>query len=132
MNLVSRRILRLAISMLSGFVLLQPVSALAQSMTVNCQKNPESSRQRCQLDIYDSVLQGINGSQVRVRFPDNYSAEAFCVDPESDNCLVRSQGSNWEEGRIRWVQTYPGFRAAFFIETNNGRVIGIYDAPFSY
>lgn len=116
--------------MLSGFVLLQPISALAQSMTVNCQRTPASSRQRCQLDIYDSVLQGINGYQVRVRFPDNYSAEAFCVDQESNDCLVRSQGSNWEEGRIRWVQTYPEFRAASFIENNNGLVIGIYDAPF--
>ena len=108
------------------------VPSEAQSMRAKCLKKEGGAQEICSLDIYNSVLKGRNGNQVRVRFASGYLAEAFCVDPESKDCLVRSTNSGWEKGRIRWVQNYPGFRAAFFIETRNGLTLGVYDAPPSY
>ena len=108
------------------------VPALGKSMKVKCIRQPGSVHEKCRLDIYNSVLKGKNGNQVEVKFDDGYSAEAFCIDSEGKNCWVRSKNSQWEEGRVRWVQKYSGFKSAFFIENGTGLILGAYDAPPAY
>jgi hypothetical protein len=101
-------------------------------MMVSCSRGDGKILEACGLDIFNSVLRGRNGNQVKLVFPGNYSTEAFCFDPEGNSCLVRSRYSDWEAGRMRWVRGYRGFKAAFFIENDSGLVLGVYDAPPAY
>lgn len=104
----------------------------ANAMSVKCIKADSNRIESCNIQIYDAVLSGNSGSIVRLNFSDGYQVEAFCVDEENKNCLVRKSGDDqWETGRIDWINR-PNFTAAFWIKTNSGKTLGIYDAPPSY
>ena len=82
----TQRTFRLAIFTLSLSFCMVGVPALGKSMTVNCIRQPGKEQEKCSLDIYNSVLKGRNGDQVKVMFVGGYYAEAFCIDTESRNC----------------------------------------------
>jgi len=128
-----KRKIRIAIeAFASAFLLLQPMPVRSQGMNVKCLKGSSSNPIRCNLDIFNAVLEGKYGYLVRVKFENNDAMEAFCLDEKGEDCRVRFRHSQWERVRIRWVQNYPGFKAAFFIENSNNLVLGAYDAPNSY
>jgi hypothetical protein len=119
-------------TIIGGTLMLQPITALSQGMTVRCLSGSSSNTRACNIDIFNSVLEGKYGNLVRLRFNDGNTVEAFCLDAESKDCWVRTRHSQWERGRIRWAKNYPGFNAAFFIENKDGLTLGAYDAPPAY
>ncbi len=116
----------------AAILLLRPIPAHSQGMTVKCLSGSSNTPRTCNIDIFNSVLEGKNGNIVRISFDNRNTVEAFCLDSESNDCWVRSKHSQWERGRIRWAKNYPGFKAAFFIENRNGLTLGAYDAPPAY
>ena len=116
----------------AALLLLGPIPAHSQGMAVKCLSGSNNTPRTCNIDIFNSVLEGRNGNLVRLKFVNQNAIEAFCLDAESKDCWVRSMHSQWERGRIRWVKNHPGFKAAFFIENRNGLILGAYDAPPAY
>ncbi|MGB5135774.1 MAG: hypothetical protein WBN89_11430 [Prochlorococcaceae cyanobacterium] len=108
-------------------VLMASKPASAQPLKVTCRTQSQSTAQTCLLDVYDSVLQGLNGIQLRVVFPGGYAVEALCLELLSGHCKVKSTQRSWEAGRIRTVSHYGGFETAFVIETSRGVVLAVCD-----
>ena len=102
-----------------------------EQFKVKCEKE-RGNLEWCDLSIRNSVLQGRNGKLITVSFSNGYLAEAFCLDSEGNNCLVRSKNSRWENGRLRWDQNYPVINPAFLIENSYGLLLGTYEAPSEF
>ena len=124
--LPKRQMKFLLLAIMFNIAAMMPASA--ESFLVKCQKL-NGSHERCKLTIVNSVLQGNNGTLISVGFPDGYLAEAFCIDEQSNICLVRTKNSRWEKGRVRWVEGFSGIKKAFLIENSQGFLLGLYDAP---
>ncbi|WP_330203378.1 hypothetical protein [Cyanobacterium sp. Dongsha4] len=91
-------------------------------------KLPDGKTTTCNVQIYESQLNGYLGYSVTLRFNNQLFIEAFCTDEQSQNCLVRRTKngirSKWQKGYIDGSSSY-----FFHIKTSGGLLLGSYNPP---